>query len=135
MVRTNIGRHYRVQATQIHVTPPNKSLDASGGSVFRNLLGAAKGALIRPVEIVRLISRGQLNRWALNYDRQKPLSSNDSHERRCRGRADKILQIAEQTNSGTSYSGRGKRLRDLREPRRNTFFHWRAIATEIVRVT
>jgi hypothetical protein len=27
--------------------PPNKSLDASGGSVFRNLLGAAKGALIR----------------------------------------------------------------------------------------
>jgi hypothetical protein len=25
----------------------NKSLDASGGSVFRNLLGAAKGALIR----------------------------------------------------------------------------------------
>ena len=28
-------------------SPPNKSLDASGGSVFRNLLGAAKGALIR----------------------------------------------------------------------------------------
>jgi hypothetical protein len=26
---------------------PNKSLDASGGSVFLNLLGAAKGALIR----------------------------------------------------------------------------------------
>jgi len=26
---------------------PNKSLDASGGSVFRNLLGAAEGALIR----------------------------------------------------------------------------------------
>jgi hypothetical protein len=25
----------------------NKSLDASGGSVFLNLLGAAKGALIR----------------------------------------------------------------------------------------
>src|SRR6266403_2276770 len=27
--------------------PPNNSLDASGGSVFRNLLGAAEGALIR----------------------------------------------------------------------------------------
>jgi len=26
---------------------PNKSLDASGGGVFRNLLGAAQGALIR----------------------------------------------------------------------------------------
>jgi len=26
---------------------PNKSLDASGGSVFRKLLGAAEGALIR----------------------------------------------------------------------------------------
>ncbi|HYR75967.1 MAG TPA: hypothetical protein VEM96_08995 [Pyrinomonadaceae bacterium] len=26
---------------------PNKSLDASGGSVFLNLLGAAKGALMR----------------------------------------------------------------------------------------
>jgi len=26
--------------------PPNKSLDASGGSVFRNLLDAAEGALI-----------------------------------------------------------------------------------------
>jgi len=26
---------------------PNKSLDASGGSVFRNLLGVAKGDLIR----------------------------------------------------------------------------------------
>jgi len=25
----------------------NKSLDASGGSMFRNLLGAAEGALIR----------------------------------------------------------------------------------------
>jgi hypothetical protein len=28
-------------------TQPNKSLDASGGSVFLNLLGAAEGALIR----------------------------------------------------------------------------------------
>jgi hypothetical protein len=27
--------------------PPNKSLDASGGSVFRNLLRAAEGVLIR----------------------------------------------------------------------------------------
>src|SRR5947209_8200866 len=45
--------------------PHNKSLDASGGGVFLNLRGAAKGALIRPVEIVRLISRGQLNRSAL----------------------------------------------------------------------
>ena len=26
---------------------PNKSLDASGGRVFRNLLGAAEGALTR----------------------------------------------------------------------------------------
>jgi len=36
-----------------HALPPpnlltyNKSLDASGGSVFRNLIGAAEGALIR----------------------------------------------------------------------------------------
>jgi hypothetical protein len=29
------------------MTTPNKSLDASGGSVFRNYLGTAKGALIR----------------------------------------------------------------------------------------
>ena len=43
-------------------TGPNKSLDASGGSVSLNLHGVAKG-LIRPVEIVRLISRGQLNRY------------------------------------------------------------------------
>ena len=41
--------------------PTNR--DVSGGSVFRNKLGAAQGALIRPVEIVKLISRGQLNRW------------------------------------------------------------------------
>ena len=41
---------------------PNKSLDPSGGSVFRNLLGAAEGALIRPVEI----SRGQLKRSTLH---------------------------------------------------------------------
>src|SRR5258705_12000738 len=27
---------------------PNKSLDASGGSASRNLLGSARGALIRP---------------------------------------------------------------------------------------
>jgi hypothetical protein len=31
----------------IEKSQPNKSLDASGGSVFLNLLGAAKGALIR----------------------------------------------------------------------------------------
>ncbi len=47
------------------IAPNNKSLDASGGSVFRNFLGAAEGALIRPVEIVKLISRGQLNRYVL----------------------------------------------------------------------
>ena len=29
------------------IPPSNKSLDASGGRVFRNLLGAAEGALIR----------------------------------------------------------------------------------------
>ena len=43
---------------------PNKSLDASGGSDSRNWLGAAEVALIRAVEIVKLISRGQLNRYA-----------------------------------------------------------------------
>jgi len=31
------------------IAPNNKSLDASGGSVFRNFLGAAEGALIRAV--------------------------------------------------------------------------------------
>jgi hypothetical protein len=31
----------------LHQAQHNKSLDASGGSVFLNLLGAAKGALIR----------------------------------------------------------------------------------------
>src|SRR5437763_7769557 len=30
-----------------NIPPSNKSLDASGGSVFRNLIGAAEGALIR----------------------------------------------------------------------------------------
>src|SRR5436305_1762431 len=34
---SRICRHHR----------PNKSLDASGGSVFRNLLGTAEGALLR----------------------------------------------------------------------------------------
>ena len=38
--------------------------------MFRNLLGAAEGALIRPVEIVRLISRGQLNRSTLHSSYQ-----------------------------------------------------------------
>jgi len=32
---------------QISTTRHNKSLDASGGSVFLNLRGVAKGALIR----------------------------------------------------------------------------------------
>ncbi|HLR07118.1 MAG TPA: hypothetical protein VK117_14985, partial [Pyrinomonadaceae bacterium] len=45
----------------------NKSLDASGGSASRNLLAAAKGASIRPVEIVKLISRGQLNRYESSF--------------------------------------------------------------------
>ena len=31
----------------VSALPPNKSLDASGGSVFLNLLGVAEGALIR----------------------------------------------------------------------------------------
>jgi hypothetical protein len=35
------------QVKSIFPKPSNKSLDASGGSVFLNLLGAAKGALIR----------------------------------------------------------------------------------------
>src|SRR5260370_36706380 len=40
----------QTQFTRVRFRPPLliiKSLDASGGSVFRNLLGAAKGALIR----------------------------------------------------------------------------------------
>jgi len=34
-----------------------KSLDASGGSVFRNLLGAAKGALIRAAASTQSFAR------------------------------------------------------------------------------
>jgi hypothetical protein len=34
---------------------PNKSLDASGGSVSRNLLGAAEGALIRAAASTRTL--------------------------------------------------------------------------------
>jgi len=37
---------------------PNKSLDASGGSVFRNLLGAAKGALIRAAASTQTLGVG-----------------------------------------------------------------------------
>jgi hypothetical protein len=36
-----------VMAASSADAPYNKSLDASGGSVFCNLLGAAEGALIR----------------------------------------------------------------------------------------
>jgi hypothetical protein len=32
---------------ELATPPPNNSLDASGGSVFRNLIGPAKEALIR----------------------------------------------------------------------------------------
>ena len=35
---------------------PNKSLDASGGSVFLNLLGGAKGALIRAAASTQTLS-------------------------------------------------------------------------------
>jgi len=38
---------------------PNKSLDASGGSVFLNLLGAAKGALIRAAASTQPLSGAQ----------------------------------------------------------------------------
>jgi hypothetical protein len=38
---------------------PNKSLDASGGSVFRNLLGAAEGALIRAAASTQTLSGAQ----------------------------------------------------------------------------
>jgi hypothetical protein len=36
---------------------PNKSLDASGGSASRNLLGAAEGALIRAAASTQSLSR------------------------------------------------------------------------------
>jgi hypothetical protein len=41
----DIDKHLKPRA--IVLSQPNKSLDASGGSVFLNLLGAAKGALSR----------------------------------------------------------------------------------------
>src|SRR6266496_190168 len=42
---------------------PNKSLDASGGSVFLNLLGAAEGALIRAAASTQTLDfRSQTNR-------------------------------------------------------------------------
>jgi hypothetical protein len=34
---------------------PNNSLDASGGSVFLNLLGAAEGALIRAAASTQML--------------------------------------------------------------------------------
>ena len=37
--------------------PPNKSLDASGGGVFRNWLGAAQGALIRAAASTQTFGR------------------------------------------------------------------------------
>jgi hypothetical protein len=42
---TNGARHQNLRVR--NGDAPNKSLDASGGSVFRNLLRAAEGALIR----------------------------------------------------------------------------------------
>jgi len=36
---------------------PNKSLDASGGSVFLNLLGAAQGALMRAAASTQTLGR------------------------------------------------------------------------------
>src|SRR5439155_10184718 len=38
-------------------TPPSNSLHASGGSVFLNLLGAAKGALIRAAGSTQTLGR------------------------------------------------------------------------------
>src|SRR5438105_11534702 len=40
-------RNHTAFLVAVDETPSNKSLDASGGSVFLNLLGATKGALIR----------------------------------------------------------------------------------------
>jgi hypothetical protein len=42
--------------------PPNKSLDASGGSVFPNQPGAAKGALIRAAASTQPFGGFALNR-------------------------------------------------------------------------
>jgi len=36
---------------------PKKSLDASGGRVFRNLIGAAQGALIRAAASTQIVKR------------------------------------------------------------------------------
>jgi hypothetical protein len=38
-------------------TPPNKSLDASGGGASRNLRGAAEGALIRAAASTQTLGR------------------------------------------------------------------------------
>jgi hypothetical protein len=41
----------------ISPTMSNNSLDASGGSVFRNLIGAAEGALIRAAASTQTLGR------------------------------------------------------------------------------
>src|SRR6266571_8441007 len=43
----NISMRLQTSTVRLNEMRPNNSLDASGGSVFLNLLGAAKGALIR----------------------------------------------------------------------------------------
>ncbi len=48
----------------------NKSLDASGGSVFLNLIGAAKGALIRAAASIQT-----LDACAMNLFRRHPIVS------------------------------------------------------------
>jgi len=50
-----------------HARQPNKSLDASGGGVFRNLLAAAEGALIRAAASTQPLSD---NRDASQTDRK-----------------------------------------------------------------
>jgi len=51
---------------------PNKSLDASGGSAFRNLLGAAEGAFIRAAASTQPLSvvafENQETSARLDYD-------------------------------------------------------------------
>jgi hypothetical protein len=51
-------------------TPYNNSLDASGGSVFLNLLGAAKSALIRAAASTQPLAGYQVN-LGFEYERTK----------------------------------------------------------------
>jgi len=50
-----------------HALPPPKSLDASGGSVFLNLRGAAKGALIRAAASTQPLGGYRFTNAAIGY--------------------------------------------------------------------